>query len=92
MTNESKKAVRKGKRVTPEIQTQVVMEAISSTKDLASIIEEYKLQGFNFDDGVEDSLKSIEKSEISFMLANRNLLKSIKDEAISHFINNMQTK
>lgn len=91
MAQAAKRGPKRGKRVTPEVQTKIILKALYSTKTVSSLIKEYKEDGYNFGDGVEDDLQSIEVNEITFMLANRQLLRNIKEEAINHFISDIKS-
>ncbi|PCI27572.1 MAG: hypothetical protein COB67_08245 [SAR324 cluster bacterium] len=92
MSKPGKRGPRKGKRVTPEVQTTLVMEALLQDKSLDTLINDYKEDGYNFSDGIEEDLRTIDPSEISFMLANRQLLRSIREDAINTFISDIKTK
>ena len=83
---------KKGKRVTPEIQTEIVVKALKSSKTLSEIVDHYKKKGFNFNNGLDDELININHSEITFMLSNREVLQKFREEAINVFITDIKSK
>ncbi len=83
---------KKGKRITPEILSEIVLSSIRSRESLEDIIEKYRSEGFNVKKDIEEIISSIGLQEISFMLGNIQVIKSIREEAVADFIKDIQTK
>ena len=92
MTDKKRRGPKRGKRVTSKILAEIVLESIQSRKSLSDIIEERNSEGFNIKKNIEEILLEIGVQEISFMLANVQLIKSIREETVENFINEIQNK
>ena len=89
---DNKRGPKKGKRVTLEIQTQIVYEALNSKKTIVEIINKYKQNDFNFKSSIEEDLRRIGNHQIAFMLASKQLIQNVKEEAVNAFINEIRSK
>ncbi|MDH5561681.1 MAG: hypothetical protein OEY59_12600 [Deltaproteobacteria bacterium] len=92
MKSNVKRGPKKGRRVTPEIQTDIVMSALNSNSSIQEIIENYKKEGYNFNNSLDKRLQNIYPYEISFMLANQEILTKVKDEAVNLLITDIKSK
>ena len=88
----NKRGPKKGKRVTLEMQTQMIYEALNSKKTIVEIINKYKQSGFNFKSSVEEELTQISNHQIAFMLSSKSLIQSVKEAAINTFIKEIRSK
>ena len=88
----TKRGPKKGKRMTLEIQTQIINEALNSKKTIVEIINKYKQNGYNFRSDLEDELTQIGSHQIAFMLASKQLIQTVKEEAVNSFINEIRSK
>lgn len=85
-----KRGPGKGKRVTSKIVSEMVLASIQTGKSLSDIIKEHRSQGFNIKKDMEEMLLGIGLQEVSFMLANVELIKSIREETVASFIDGIK--
>jgi hypothetical protein len=86
MAKATRRGPKKGKRLTSELQSQIVINAIYSKKSLPDVINGYKKDGYNVKKETEDQLMNLGPIEIGFMLANQQILDSLKEEALNIII------
>ncbi len=86
MAKAAKRGPKKGKRLTLEIQSEIVLNALNSSKTVDEVLAQYKKQGYNLKSEVEEELKNLGTHEIAFMLSNKEILKNVREEAVSAFI------
>lgn len=92
MADVTRRGPKKGKRLTAEIQSEMLIEAINSKKTILDVIEQYRKNGYNIKDEVEADLKSIGPTEMSFMLANKQILEAVKEDAVKSIISDINKK
>lgn len=92
MSEGTRRGPKKGKRLTSEIQAEMLIEAINSKKTISDVIEKYRKNGYNIKDEVNADLKSIGPTEMCFMLANKQILEAVKEEAVKSIISDINKK
>ncbi len=89
MAKESRRGPKKGKRLTSELQSEMVLKALYSKKSLQDILNGYKKDGYNIKKETEDQLMHLGSLEIGFMLANQSILESLKEDALKIIIDEL---
>lgn len=89
MAKAARRGPKKGKRLTQEIQAEIIIEAIYSKKTIEEVLESYKKNGYNVKEDVEQDLKNLGPVEMTFMLGNKRILESVKEEAVKTIINDI---
>lgn len=82
----SRRGPKKGKRVTLEVQADIILNALNSEKRIIDLIDGYKRNGYNVKPEIENELTSLCNYDILFMLVNRRTLKSVREDAVNAFI------
>lgn len=88
----AKRGPKKGKRMTQEVQAEIIVEALYSKKTVDEILERYKKEGYNIKDEVENDLKNLGIMEMTFMLANKQILETVKEDAVKSIISGITNK
>ena len=89
MAKTTRRGPKKGKRLTSEIQADIIIEALYSKKSIDDVLEAYKKSGYNVKDEVEKDLKNLGTVEMTFMLGNKHILESIKEDAVKTIISDI---
>jgi hypothetical protein len=89
MAKSTRRGPKKGKRLTADIQAEIIIEALYSKKTIEDVLEAYKKNGYNVKDDVEKDLKSLGPVEMTFMLGNKHILESVKEEAVKTIISDI---
>lgn len=92
MVKSNRRGPKKGKRLTPEIQAEIIVEALYSKKTIQDVLEIYKKNGYNVKEDVEKDLTNLGSVEMTFMLGNKRILESVKEEAVKTIINDITKK
>ncbi len=89
MPKATRRGPKKGKRLTPEVQAEIIVEALYSKKTIVDVIDAYKKKGYNIKDEIDNDLKNLGTTEMTFMLANKHILETVKEEAVKSIISNI---
>lgn len=89
MAKSTRRGPKKGKRLTAEIQAEIIIEALYSKKTIEDVLDAYKKNGYNVKEDVEKDLKSLGPVEMTFMLGNKHILESVKEEAVKTIISDI---
>ncbi|MBU2511755.1 hypothetical protein KJ966_10465 [bacterium] len=89
MAKDARRGPKKGKRLTLEVQAEIIIEALYSKRTILEVIDAYKKKGYNIKDEVDIDLKNLGTTEMTFMLANKQILETVKEDAIKSIINNI---
>ncbi len=89
MAKATRRGPKKGKRLTSEIQAEIIVEALYSKKTVEDVLEKYKKSGYNVKEDVEKDLKNLGPVEMTFMLGNKHILESVKEEAVKTIISDI---
>lgn len=86
MAKELRRGPKKGKRLTPEIQAEMILETLTSKKTIGDVIGGYRKKGYYVKPSIENDLKNLGTMEIAFMLANKQILEEIREDAVKSII------
>lgn len=89
MAKATRRGPKKGKRLTPEIQADIIIEALYSKKTVSDILDIYNKKGYNIKPEIDSALKNLGTTEMTFMLANKEILETVKEEALKSIITNI---